>query len=49
MVMAYFIFGGKTTPDLQPATNLTDGVKSDHSTQKAPEAKQEEPKKEVVY
>ncbi|MCD2435537.1 helix-turn-helix domain-containing protein [Acidaminococcus sp. NSJ-142] len=46
MVMAYFIFGGKTTPDLQPATNLTDGVKSDHSTQKAPEAKQEEPKKE---
>lgn len=34
-VMAYFIFGGKTQEELEPTTKITDGVKSDHSSEKA--------------
>lgn len=40
-VMAYFVFGGKTTPDLKATDSITDGVKSDHSSEKTPEIKKE--------
>ena len=33
VVMAYFVFGGKTTPDLKETTSISDGVKSDHSSE----------------
>lgn len=50
VVMAYFVFGGKTTPDLKATTNITDGVKSDHSSEKSEKEKQAaaeaQPKKE---
>ena len=41
VVMAYFVFGGKTTPDLKATDSITDGVKSDHSSEKTPENKKE--------
>lgn len=41
VVMAYFVFGGKTTPDLKATESITDGVKSDHSSEKTPENKKE--------
>lgn len=41
VVMAYFVFGGKTTPDLKATDSITDSVKSDHSSEKTPENKKE--------
>ena len=41
VVMAYFVFGGKTTPDLKATDSITDGVKSDHSSEKTAENKKE--------
>lgn len=41
VVMAYFVFGGKTTPDLKATDTITDSVKSDHSSEKTPENKKE--------
>ena len=45
VVMAYFIFGGKTQEELKPTTKITDGVKSDHSSEKSEEAKKAEAEK----
>lgn len=39
IVMAYFVFGGKTTPELKATNTITDGVKSDHSSEKSEENK----------
>ena len=50
VVMAYFVFGGKTTQDLKATDSITDGVKSDHSSEKKaePEKKEaEKPKEEA--
>jgi cytoskeletal protein RodZ len=44
IVMAYFIFGGKTMPELSATTSLTDSVKSDHSTARKAESDEEKPK-----
>lgn len=41
VVMAYFVFGGKTTPDLKATDTITDSVKSDHSSEKTPENKKQ--------
>ena len=41
VVMAYFVFGGKTTPDLKETTSISDGVKSDHSSEKSDKDKKE--------
>lgn len=35
LVMAYFVFGGKTSPELKTTNTITDGVKSDHSSEKS--------------
>ena len=45
VVMAYFIFGGKAQEELKPTTQITDGVKSDHSSEKSEEAKKAEAEK----
>lgn len=43
VVMAYFLFGGKTMPEIPATTSLSDSVKSENSsTRKAEEAKKEE-------
>ena len=41
VVMAYFVFGGKTTPELKGTDTITDSVKSDHSSEKTPENKKQ--------
>ena len=50
LVMAYFVFGGKTSPELKTTNTITDGVKSDHSSEKSEKSKKETeaaaPKKE---
>lgn len=48
VVMAYFLFGGKTMPEIPATTSLSDSVKSDNSsTRKAEEAKKEEKQPET--
>lgn len=43
VVMAYFLFGGKTMPEIPATTSLSDSVKSENSsTRKAEEEKKEE-------
>lgn len=43
VVMAYFLIGGKTMPEIPATTSLSDSVKSENSsTRKAEEAKKEE-------
>lgn len=47
-VMAYFLFGGKTMPEIPATTSLSDSVKSENSsTRKAEEAKKEEKQPET--
>ncbi|WP_418377677.1 helix-turn-helix domain-containing protein [Acidaminococcus sp.] len=51
VVMAYFLFGGKTMPEIPATTSLSDSVKSENSsTRKAEEEKKEEkqPEKKEV-
>mgnify|MGYP000228862535 CR=1 FL=1 len=46
--MAYFLFGGKTMPEIPATTSLSDSVKSENSsTRKAEEAKKEEKQPET--
>ena len=48
VVMAYFLFGGKTMPEIPATTSLSDSVKSENSsTRKAEEAKKEEKQPET--
>ena len=48
VVMAYFLFGGKTMPEIPSTTSLSDSVKSENSsTRKAEEAKKEEKQPET--
>ena len=48
VVMAYFLFGGKTMPEIPATTSLSDCVKSENSsTRKAEEAKKEEKQPET--
>lgn len=48
VVMAYFLFGGKTMPEIPVTTSLSDSVKSENSsTRKAEEAKKEEKQPET--
>ena len=48
VVMAYFLFGGKTMPEIPATTSLSDSVKSENSsTRKAEEAKKEEKQTET--
>ena len=48
VVMAYFLFGGKTMPEIPATTSLSDSVKSKNSsTRKAEEAKKEEKQPET--
>ena len=48
VVMAYFLFGGKTMPEIPATTSLSDSVKSyNSSTRKAEEAKKEEKQPET--
>lgn len=48
VVMAYFLFGGKTMPEIPATTSLSDSVKSEKSsTRKAEEAKKEEKQPET--
>lgn len=48
VVMAYFLFGGKTMPEISATTSLSDSVKSENSsTRKAEEAKKEEKQPET--
>lgn len=48
VVMAYFLFGGKTMPEIPATTSLSDNVKSENSsTRKAEEAKKEEKQPET--
>lgn len=48
VVMAYFLFGGKTMPEIPAMTSLSDSVKSENSsTRKAEEAKKEEKQPET--
>ncbi|MCB5828095.1 DUF4115 domain-containing protein [Acidaminococcus intestini] len=48
VVMAYFLFGGKTMPEILATTSLSDSVKSENSsTRKAEEAKKEEKQPET--
>lgn len=48
VVMAYFLFGGKTIPEIPATTSLSDSVKSENSsTRKAEEAKKEEKQPET--
>ena len=46
IVMAYFIFGGKTTPEIPATTSLSDSVKSENSSTRTAE-KEEQPKEEA--
>lgn len=48
VVVAYFLFGGKTMPEIPATTSLSDSVKSENSsTRKAEEAKKEEKQPET--
>ena len=48
VVMAYFLFGGKTMPEIPATTSLSDSVKSENSsTRKAEDAKKEEKQPET--
>lgn len=48
VVMAYFLFGGKTMPEIPATTSLSDSVKSENSsTRKVEEAKKEEKQPET--
>lgn len=48
VVMAYFLFGGKTMPEIPATTSLSDSVKSENSsTRKAEEGKKEEKQPET--
>ena len=48
VVMAYFLFGGKTMPEIPATTSISDSVKSENSsTRKAEEAKKEEKQPET--
>lgn len=48
VVMAYFLFGGKTMPEIPATTSLSDSVKIENSsTRKAEEAKKEEKQPET--
>ena len=48
VVMAYFLFGDKTMPEIPATTSLSDSVKSENSsTRKAEEAKKEEKQPET--
>lgn len=48
VVMAYFLFGGKTMPEIPATTSLSDSGKSENSsTRKAEEAKKEEKQPET--
>ena len=48
VVMAYFLFGGKTMPEIPATPSLSDSVKSENSsTRKAEEAKKEEKQPET--
>lgn len=48
VVMTYFLFGGKTMPEIPATTSLSDSVKSENSsTRKAEEAKKEEKQPET--
>lgn len=48
VVMAYFLFGGKTMPEIPATTSLSDSVKSENSsTRRAEEAKKEEKQPET--
>ncbi|MCH3951083.1 MAG: DUF4115 domain-containing protein [Acidaminococcus sp.] len=41
LVMAYFIFGGKTTPEIPATTSLSDSVKSENSNTRAAEKEEQ--------
>jgi cytoskeletal protein RodZ len=41
IVMGYFIFGGKTTPEIPATTSLSDSVKSENSNTRAAEKEEE--------